>query len=80
MDTSCGSCLETTKYCCINCQLAVCNRCSTFEMNEETVGWLAGRRVGYCNVCAGIEERNKSKGRNDDYDGDLRATKSCTKR
>ena len=29
----------------------ICNRCSAFESNEETPGWIAGAAVGYCLPC-----------------------------
>ena len=43
--------LRSTKYSCIKCTNAICNRCSAFESNEETLGWIAGEAVGYCLLC-----------------------------
>ena len=47
----CYSCFKTTKYSCIKCTNAISNRCSAFESNEETPGWIAGKAVGYCLPC-----------------------------
>ena len=47
----CYSCFETTKYSCIKCANAICNRCSAFESDEETPGWIAGKAVGHCVPC-----------------------------
>ena len=56
----CYSCFETTKYSCIKCTNAICNRCSAFESNEETLGFIAGKAVGYCLRCK-QEESNEVK-------------------
>ena len=42
---------ETTKYSWIKYTNAICNRCSAFESNEEILGWIAGKAVGYCLPC-----------------------------
>ena len=49
----CYFCFETTKYSCIKCANAICYRCSAFESDEETLGWIAGIRkaFGYCLPC-----------------------------
>ena len=47
----CYSCFATTKYSCIKCAYPVCNRCSVFEDDEETPGWVAGKSVGFCFAC-----------------------------
>lgn len=47
----CFSCFETTKYLCLTCTNPICNRCSVFEPNEGTPGWIAGKAVGYCFEC-----------------------------
>jgi len=51
---------ETTKYSCIKCTNAISNRCSAFESNQETPGWIAGKAVGYCLPCK-QEESNEVK-------------------
>lgn len=50
-DDMCDSCFATTKYVCISCDMPICNKCSCFETNEEQPGWVAGKRVGYCETC-----------------------------
>lgn len=54
MDNSknmCSSCFTNTKYVCIECRIPICNKCSIFEINEDTGGWTAGRSVGLCEPC-----------------------------
>ena len=52
MASKCSNCDTETKYKCINCELAVCNKgCSVFAP-ETTDGWKAGARVGYCVRCS----------------------------
>ena len=50
-EDTCFSCFATTKYSCIKCGHSVCNRCSVFQEDEETPGWVAGKSVGYCIPC-----------------------------
>ena len=40
-----------TKCKCIKCHSQACNRCTTFEDDEEAVGWQMGVAVGYCIDC-----------------------------
>ena len=47
----CASCFRDTKYSCIYCSLPLCNVCSIAELNDDTCGWIAGKRVGYCKPC-----------------------------
>lgn len=47
----CSSCFANTKYVCIECRMPICNKCSIFENNEDTVGWTAGTSVGHCEPC-----------------------------
>ena len=47
----CSSCFADTKYVCIDCCMPICNKCSTFENDEDTDGWRAGRSVGHCEPC-----------------------------
>ena len=56
-DDCCCVCFVETKYVCITCELLVCNKCSSFEANEETPGWLMGRSVGYCFACRKPESK-----------------------
>ena len=52
MASKCSICDTETKYKCIKCELAVCNKgCSVFAP-ETTDGWKAGARVGYCVRCS----------------------------
>ena len=52
MASKCSNCDTETKYKCIKCELAVCNKgCSVFAP-ETTDGWKAGARVGYCVRCS----------------------------
>ena len=48
----CSSCFCSTKYTCLKCEMSICNKCSIFEANEDTPGWVAGKRVGFCEPCA----------------------------
>lgn len=50
-EDSCMSCLTTTKYCCLRCKWALCNKCSVPEKNEDTPGWKPGKSVAYCEPC-----------------------------
>ena len=50
MQECCG-CFSETKYCCIKCKKAVCNVCSTPELNEDADGWICGKQVAYCYSC-----------------------------
>ena len=47
----CVYCLVLTKYRCLSCETAICSKCSHFEHNEETEGWMAGKAVSYCGFC-----------------------------
>ena len=52
MASKCANCDTETKYKCIKCELAVCNKgCSVFAP-ETTDEWKAGTRVGYCVRCS----------------------------
>ncbi len=46
--SKCQTCFSETKYICITCGVAVCNKCGIAELNENTRGWLVSRSVGYC--------------------------------
>ena len=48
---SCSECKRVTEYECLNCSVAICNECSTFEENEDVPGWQMGKTVGYCANC-----------------------------
>ena len=45
------SCSDLTTYECIDCTLPICNKCSEFEEDEETTGWVMGKSVGRCQTC-----------------------------
>ena len=47
----CSECKRVTKYECLNCSVAICNECSTFEENEDVPGWQMGKTVDYCANC-----------------------------
>ena len=47
----CCSCSDLTTYECIDCTLPICNKCSEFEEDEETTGWVMGQSVGRCQTC-----------------------------
>ena len=66
VDDRCGICFNETNYICLKCDLPVCNKCSTYENNEETVGWTMGRSVGYCLACHKPEPQ--AKGNKDNAD------------
>ena len=51
-EDTCSSCFDSTRYCCLHCQMAICNKCSVFEENEDTGGWVAGKSVSYCEPCS----------------------------
>ena len=36
---------------CIDWCMPICNKCSTFENDEDTDGWRARRSVGHCEPC-----------------------------
>ena len=55
----CNFCQKETKYKCITCNSPVCNRCSLFQDDEETIGWEAGVSVGYCPNCEGNSTTDK---------------------
>ena len=38
---------NSTIYCCLYCGIALCNKCSVFEENEDTPGWTAGKENSY---------------------------------
>ena len=46
----CNSCFVDTKYRCIHCGMHICNKCSVFESEEVTPGWVACKSVGYCKL------------------------------
>ena len=48
------------KYSCIHCAMPLCNVCSISELNVDTCGWIAGKRIGYCKPC---KENLLSKGK-----------------
>ena len=48
---SCNVCENVTKYQCLRCNIAICNKCSTFGENEDVPGWKMGKAVGFCNGC-----------------------------
>ena len=48
----CSSCFCVTRYTCLKCEKPICDKCSIFEANEDTPGWVAGKRVGFCEPCA----------------------------
>ena len=60
-ELSCLSCQTSTKYVCIQCSRAVCNRCSKYEENDERNGWKMGKSVGYCLDCTIFESENCTK-------------------
>ena len=43
--------LTRTKYCCLRCKWALCNKCSVPEENEETPSWKPGKSFAYCEPC-----------------------------
>ena len=47
----CSSCFRETGYCCILCSNPFCNRCSVFEEDKGSPGWVMGRSVAYCQTC-----------------------------
>ena len=47
----CSSCFRETGYCCSICSNPFCNRCSVFEEDEGSPGWVMGRSVAYCQTC-----------------------------
>ena len=65
VDDRCCVCLDETNYICLKCDLPVCNKCSTYENNEEAVGWMMGRSIGYCSACHKPEPKGKAIERNE---------------
>ena len=53
-ENMCSLCFCVTKCKCLKCEMSICNKCSIFETNEDTPGWVhvAGKRVGFCEPCA----------------------------
>ena len=41
----CSSYFNSTKYCCLYCGIALCNKCSVFEDDEDTPGWKQERAL-----------------------------------
>ena len=58
----CSSCAKETEYICITCGIAVCNRCSIAEENDEVSGWRPARSVGYCIECSSEANESRSMG------------------
>ena len=56
-DNLCSVCFDQTNYICLICDMPICNKCSVYEYNEETKGWLMGISVGYCMACKKPEAR-----------------------
>lgn len=71
----CASCFTTTKYVCISCDMAICNKCSCFESDEEKPNWVAGRSVGYCDPCDRERKAHKVKVSNVSKEDDNEKTK-----
>ena len=48
-----SGCRSITKYCCIRCNVYVCNRpfCLVAEVDENVDGWMENSSVSYCNDC-----------------------------
>lgn len=57
----CCTCKRKTKYKCIRCLIAVCNRCTKFEKDEEVEGWQEMKSVGYCLECDLLGTKNADK-------------------
>ena len=55
----CSSCAKEIEYICSTCGVAVFNRCSIAEENDEVNGWRPARLVGYCIYCS--SEANESR-------------------
>ena len=51
-DDMCSVCFSATKYSCLRCEIPICNKCSIFEQDEDHQGWVAGKRVAFCEPCA----------------------------
>ena len=58
----CSSCFANTKYICLKCQIPNCNKCSTFEHNEDTERSAAGRCEGCWKSCFREESLEHSDG------------------
>ena len=67
VSSCCSNCARETKYSWITCDKGVCVRseCSISEDNEETIGWQANKRVGYCRECAARGEKIHEDFQND---------------
>ena len=63
LENMCSSCVSNTKYICLKCSIPICINCSTFEDNEESEGWTAGKCVGYCELCFREKTLEQSDGR-----------------
>ena len=50
-ENMCSWCFANTKYTCLKFQIPICNKCSTFEDNEESERWTTGKCVAYCEPC-----------------------------
>ena len=44
-------CSDLTNYHCISSQVPICNICSIFEEDEDSLNWKAGKSVAYCLKC-----------------------------
>ena len=68
----CSSCFDNKKYVCIEYRMSICNKCSTFENNEDTGGLTAGRSVGHREPCLKakklLEENSDGGKRNNERD------------
>ena len=59
----CSSCFDNTNYECLVCSLSFCNKCTKFEEDEKTPGWVMGKSVGYCQPC--YEEKREKHAENE---------------
>jgi len=59
MSSSCFANANNTKYVCIEYRMPICDKCSIFVNNEDTVGWTAGRSFGHCEPCFKASTVNK---------------------
>lgn len=60
----CTVCNEETKYCCINCEVFICNRsldCHVAVEEDSFTGWEAGRKVAICHPCKRKQSSESSK-------------------
>ena len=60
----CWKCKENTRYRCLKCNGAVCNRSLNCYVaaSEETPGWKAGYSVAFCVSCCEGSNNNKHEG------------------